>query len=51
MRRLVAGILFVLALFAATSVSWGQEAGAGAESVTWESVTWEGFGDFGVTWE
>jgi hypothetical protein len=43
MRKLIAGMLFALALAVATSVSWGQE------SVTWESVTWET--SESVTWE
>ncbi|MDQ7842407.1 MAG: hypothetical protein QN141_03575 [Armatimonadota bacterium] len=56
MKKILAAMLLAMLVFVATSVSWGQEAGAGAESVTWESVTWEGvtwegFGDFGVTWE
>ncbi|HET6947062.1 MAG TPA: hypothetical protein VFJ45_04545 [bacterium] len=48
MRKLVAGILFILAMAVATSVSWGQGS-VTWESVTWESVTWEAFDS--VTWE
>jgi len=56
MKKILAAMLLAMLVFVATSVSWGQDAGAGAESVTWESVTWEsvtweGFGGFGVTWE
>ncbi|HXF83339.1 MAG TPA: hypothetical protein VNN19_11370 [bacterium] len=48
MRKLIAGILSILVLAVATSVSWGKQGVTGA-SVTWESVTWEAFGS--VTWE
>jgi hypothetical protein len=45
MRKVLAGILAVLALAVATSVSWGVT----WEGVTWEGVTWEG--DGAQTWE
>jgi hypothetical protein len=48
MKKLIAGVLSLLVLAVATSVSWG-ESGVTWESVTWESVTWESFGS--VTWE
>jgi len=48
MKKLIAAVLFALAVFVAASVSWGQS-GVTWESVTWEGVTWEGFA--AVTWE
>lgn len=48
MKKLIAGLVFALAMAVAGSVSWGQESVTG-ESVTWESVTWEAFES--VTWE
>jgi hypothetical protein len=48
MRKLIAAMLFALAMAVATSVSWGEES-VTWESVTWESVTWETFES--VTWE
>ncbi len=48
MKKLIAGILFALAMAVATSVSWGQGS-VTWESVTWESVTWEALAS--VTWE
>jgi len=47
MKKLLAGIVFVVAVFVATSVSWGQ--GLGVTWETLESVTWEVFES--VTWE
>ncbi|HEU5298664.1 MAG TPA: hypothetical protein VFW08_04135 [bacterium] len=48
MKRLIAGLIFALAMGVVGSVSWGQES-VTWESVTWESVTWEAFES--VTWE
>ncbi|MGH2400301.1 MAG: hypothetical protein ACRDF6_10685 [bacterium] len=47
MKKLLAGIILVVGVLVASSVSWGQELG-----VTWEmleGVTWEVFES--VTWE
>lgn len=52
MKKLIAAIILVAAVFMANSVSWGSEAETATwESATWETATWETVDAFGGVFE